>query len=69
MFLSGDDADAKRVVGVLLNDLGWPRESLLDLGGIATARGQEHSSLLFIGIANALGSYGFGIRVVSSVRD
>ncbi|MEU3449133.1 NAD(P)-binding domain-containing protein [Streptomyces thermolilacinus] len=69
VFLSGDDADAKRVVGALLNDLGWPRESLLDLGGIATARGQEHYSLLFIGIANAIGSYGFGIRVVPSVRD
>ena len=64
LFLSGDDAEAKRTVGGLLNDLGWPTESLLDLGGIATARGQEHYSLLFLGIAGALGSYGFGVRVV-----
>ncbi|MFD4032002.1 NADPH-dependent F420 reductase [Streptomyces sp. NPDC058637] len=64
LFLSGDDTDAKRTVETLLNDLGWPPESLLDLGGIATARGQEHYSLLFMGIAEALGSYGFGIQVV-----
>lgn len=64
VFLSGDDAGAKRSVRALLLDLGWPEDSLLDLGGIKTARGQEHYSLLFIGIAGALGSYGFGVRVV-----
>jgi predicted dinucleotide-binding enzyme len=67
LFLSGDDTDAKRTVRALLNDLGWSESSLLDLGGIATARGQEHYSLLFIGIAGALGDYGFGVRVVPSV--
>ena len=69
VFLSGDDAEAKRTVGGLLNDLGWPTESLLDLGGIATARGQEHYSLLFLGIAGAIGAYGFGIRVVPPARS
>ncbi|MDF5751875.1 NAD(P)-binding domain-containing protein [Spongiactinospora sp. TRM90649] len=68
VFLSGDDADAKRRVGGLLNDLGWPPDSLLDLGGIPTARGQEHYSLLFMGIADAIGSYGFGIQVVPPSR-
>lgn len=67
LFLSGEDAEAKRTVSGLLRDLGWPEDALLDLGGIATARGQEHYSLLFIGIAEALGSYGFGIRVVQEV--
>jgi predicted dinucleotide-binding enzyme len=66
LFLSGDDTEAKGTVRALLNDLGWPESSLLDLGGIATARGQEHYSLLFIGIAGALGDYGFGVRVVPS---
>ncbi|MEV8592929.1 NAD(P)-binding domain-containing protein [Streptomyces sp. NPDC052012] len=70
VFLSGDDADAKRTVAGLLADLGWPADSVLDLGGIATARGQEHYALLFMGIAEAVGSYGFGIRVVPpAVRD
>ncbi|MCT4357150.1 NAD(P)-binding domain-containing protein [Streptomyces sp. Je 1-79] len=64
IFLSGDDADAKRTVAGLLTDLGWPQESLLDLGGIGTARGQEHFALLFIGIALATDSFTFGIRVV-----
>ncbi|MFD8518939.1 NADPH-dependent F420 reductase [Streptomyces capillispiralis] len=64
VFLSGDDADAKGTAGRLLADLGWPADSVLDLGGIATARGQEHYALLFMGIAEAIGSYGFGIRVV-----
>lgn len=68
IFLSGDDAEAKRTAGGLLNELGWPTESLLDLGGITTARGQEHYSLLFLGIAGAIGSYGFGIRVVPPAR-
>ncbi|MFE6037368.1 NADPH-dependent F420 reductase [Streptomyces sp. NPDC056452] len=67
LFLSGEDAAAKATAVALLNDLGWPSDSLLDLGGITTARGQEHYSLLFMGIAEALGSYGFGVRVVPQV--
>ncbi|MEV7834701.1 NAD(P)-binding domain-containing protein [Streptomyces subrutilus] len=69
LFLSGEDAVAKRTVGALLRDLGWPEESLLDLGGIATARGQEHYSLLFLGVAGALGTYGFGIRIVPPAAE
>ncbi|WP_405797157.1 NADPH-dependent F420 reductase [Streptomyces sp. NBC_01506] len=64
VFLSGDDAGAKAEVGALLGDLGWPADSRLDLGGIETARGQEHHALLFIGIAEALGTHTFNIRVV-----
>ncbi|MFB8777847.1 NADPH-dependent F420 reductase [Streptomyces broussonetiae] len=64
VFLSGNDADAKRTAGRLLTDLGWPPSSQLDLGGIATARGQEHFALLFMGIASGLGSHVFNINVV-----
>ncbi|MFI8220291.1 NADPH-dependent F420 reductase [Streptomyces sp. NPDC085932] len=64
VFLSGDDPEAKRTVAGLLGDLGWPESSRLDLGGITTARGQEHFALLFMGIANGLGSHTFNIRVV-----
>ncbi|WP_329625392.1 NAD(P)-binding domain-containing protein [Streptomyces sp. NBC_01255] len=69
VFLSGEDAEAKRVVGGLLADLGWPAESLLDLGGIVTARGQEHFALLFVGIALATGDFRFNIRFVPPVTD
>ncbi|MFE0105165.1 NADPH-dependent F420 reductase [Streptomyces sp. NPDC059009] len=64
VFLSGEDEPAKRVVSHLLTDLGWSPDSQLDLGGIATARGQEHFALLFMGVAGGLGTYGFNIRVV-----
>ncbi|MEU1862744.1 NADPH-dependent F420 reductase [Streptomyces gardneri] len=64
VFLSGEDAEAKRIVGGLLADLGWPADALLDLGGIATARGQEHFALLFIGIALSTGTFKFNIRFV-----
>ncbi|MGW4871906.1 NADPH-dependent F420 reductase [Streptomyces chartreusis] len=65
VFLSGDDAEAKRTTGWLLTDLGWPESYQLDLGGITTARGQEHFALLFMGIANGLGAHAFNIKVVT----
>lgn len=64
IFLSGDDAAAKLTTRQLLTDLGWPDSSQLDLGGIGTARGQEHFALLFMGVAESIGSYAFGIKVV-----
>ncbi|GAA3145381.1 NAD(P)-binding domain-containing protein [Streptomyces rectiviolaceus] len=68
VFLSGDDDAAKRTTRQLLSDLGWPDASQLDLGGIGTARGQEHAALLFIGVGNALGTYDFGFKVVRPRR-
>jgi 8-hydroxy-5-deazaflavin:NADPH oxidoreductase len=66
IFLSGDDPEAKRLTGRLLTDLGWPEASQLDLGGVATARGQEHFALLFLGVAGALGTHTFNIKVVGA---
>ena len=65
-FLSGDDSDAKEVVSGLLIDLGWPRESLLDLGGIANAYGQEHYLALFGSMLQQLGTPYFNIAVVKA---
>ncbi|MER7109973.1 NADPH-dependent F420 reductase [Streptomyces sp. NPDC000229] len=65
VFLSGDDAEAKKTTGRLLTDLGWPPSSQLDIGGITTARGQEHFALLFMGIAGGLGAHTFNINVVT----
>lgn len=64
VFLSGNDPQAKKATATLLTDLGWPESAHMDLGGIETARGQEHFALLFMGIAGALGSYDFGLQVV-----
>ncbi|NBE51448.1 NADPH-dependent F420 reductase [Streptomyces boluensis] len=65
VFLSGDDAAAKSVVEDLLADLGWADGTRIDLGGLATARGQEHLALLFIGLATGLGHHTFNLRVVT----
>ncbi|MFJ6103652.1 NADPH-dependent F420 reductase [Streptomyces sp. NPDC092359] len=65
VFLSGDHEEAKRTAGRLLADLGWAPGSQLDIGGITTARGQEHFALLFMGIAGGLGSHAFNVRVVA----
>ena len=65
VFVSGDDADAKATVVSLLADLGWPEESVVDLGGIRSARGPEHYSLMFAALARSLGTPDFNIRLVT----
>jgi hypothetical protein len=65
VFVSGDDASAKATVTALLEDFGWPRESVVDLGGIASARGPEHYFLMFAALMQSLGTPKFNIRVVA----
>jgi 8-hydroxy-5-deazaflavin:NADPH oxidoreductase len=64
VFVSGDAADAKEAVTGVLRDLGWPQESIIDLGGIASARGPEHVFLLLAGLFGALGTPRLGLAVV-----
>jgi 8-hydroxy-5-deazaflavin:NADPH oxidoreductase len=66
LFLCGDDAGAKEVVSGLLIDLGWPRDSLFDLGGIANAYGQEHYLALFGTMLQTLGTPYFNIAIVKA---
>jgi predicted dinucleotide-binding enzyme len=66
LFLSGDDGDAKEVVSGLLADLGWPRESMFDLGDITNAYGQEHYLALFGSVLQRLGTPYFNIAIVSA---
>jgi 8-hydroxy-5-deazaflavin:NADPH oxidoreductase len=66
LFLSGDDPGAKDIVSGLLVDLGWPRESLFDLGGIANAYGQEHYLALFGTMLHKLGTPYFNIAIVKA---
>ncbi len=66
LFVSGDDTAAKDVVSGLLVDLGWPRESLFDLGGIANAYGQEHYLALFGTMLQKLGTPYFNIAIVKA---
>ena len=64
VFLSGNDADAKATTAALLRDLGWSDDDIVDLGGVESARGPEHYSLLSIGLVGALKSDAVNIRVV-----
>ena len=48
MFVCGDDADAKRVVSRLCDDLGYPA---LDVGPLARAAELEHLAMLWISLA------------------
>lgn len=63
VFLSGDDRPAKAVVARLLGDLGWPSDSILDLGGIDTALATEHVAPLFFATLRALNTPTFNIAV------
>jgi predicted dinucleotide-binding enzyme len=64
VFVSGDDADAKTTVAGLLEDLLWPRESILDLGPLVTARGQEHAFPLLVALMGAVGTPRVNLAVV-----
>jgi predicted dinucleotide-binding enzyme len=65
VFLSGNDATAKATVAALLRDFGWADESIVDLGGIRSARGPEHYFLMFAALMQSLGSPRFNIRVIT----
>ncbi|MDH6579314.1 NAD(P)-binding domain-containing protein [Kitasatospora sp. MAP5-34] len=41
LFIAGEDVEAKAQVTAVLEQFGWPAGSVLDLGGIAAARGME----------------------------
>lgn len=64
VFVSGDDAAAKASAAELLRSFGWPRESILDLGDISTARGTEMYLTLWLRLWATLGAGHFNIQVV-----
>jgi 8-hydroxy-5-deazaflavin:NADPH oxidoreductase len=64
VFVSGDDAGAKATVSGLLADLGWPDGSIVDLGGIRSARGPEHYFLMFAALMQSLRTPQFNVRLV-----
>jgi predicted dinucleotide-binding enzyme len=63
VFVCGDDAEAKaRVREILQGWFGW--KSVVDLGGIGSARGTESYLPLWIRLWGALGTADFNIKVV-----
>jgi 8-hydroxy-5-deazaflavin:NADPH oxidoreductase len=64
VFVAGDDTDAKATVTRVLVDIGWPAETIIDLGGIANARDPEHVFLLLGSLSAATGTPRLGLAVV-----
>ena len=64
VFVAGEDEEAKEVARGLLVQLGWPREHVIDLGGIRQSRGTEMYMALWLALDGSFGSGHFNIRVV-----
>jgi predicted dinucleotide-binding enzyme len=64
IFMSGNHGEAKALVSGLLEGFGWPREDVVDLGGITTARGVEMYLPLWLGFFGAFGTGHLNIHVV-----
>ncbi|NHC47433.1 NADPH-dependent F420 reductase [Motilibacter aurantiacus] len=65
VFLSGNDAEAKRLVGLLLQGLGWAHGVQVDLGGISTARATEHYLHLSMALMGVTGGAAYNVAVVA----
>jgi predicted dinucleotide-binding enzyme len=63
VFVCGEDESAKATVGELLQELGWAPEQIVDLGGIAAARGTEMYLPLWLCLMGSLGTADFNIQV------
>jgi predicted dinucleotide-binding enzyme len=60
IFVAGDDADAKATASQILTSFGWPETSVIDLGGIAGARGSEMYMRLYFQLAT---QFGFDVTI------
>jgi hypothetical protein len=63
LFIGGDDESAKDQVRELAESFGWPRDHIVDLGGIRSARGMEMYLPLWIAMRGAFGSANINIKV------
>jgi predicted dinucleotide-binding enzyme len=63
VFVCGEDEGAKAAVSELLREFGWPRESIVDLGPIAAARGTEMYLPLWLRLMGALDTPDFNIQI------
>jgi predicted dinucleotide-binding enzyme len=63
VFVCGEDEAAKATVGELLQEFGWAPEQIVDLGGIAAARGTEMYLPLWLCLMGSLGTADFNIQV------
>ncbi|MEX2107004.1 MAG: NAD(P)-binding domain-containing protein [Solirubrobacterales bacterium] len=63
IFVCGGDDAAKAQVTALLEAIGWPRDSIVDLGDLTAARGTEMYLALWLRLYGALGTADFNIAI------
>ncbi|MFE2287656.1 NADPH-dependent F420 reductase [Streptomyces sp. NPDC059443] len=68
VFLSGEDAEAKKAVRELLDSFGWGDHTVIDLGGIETARGTEMLLPIWLRLMGALGHTDFNFHIQGAER-
>jgi 8-hydroxy-5-deazaflavin:NADPH oxidoreductase len=62
VFMSGNDADAKKLIHGILSAFGWT--DIMDLGGIATSRGVEMLLPLWLSTFGVLGKPAYNFKIV-----
>jgi predicted dinucleotide-binding enzyme len=63
VFVAGDDSEAReRVVRFLREEFGW--KTVIDLGGLAAARGMEMLIMLWLELWAAFGTADFNYKIV-----
>ncbi|WP_405644370.1 NADPH-dependent F420 reductase [Streptomyces sp. NBC_00019] len=63
VFVSGEDAGAKKQVTGLLVSVGWPESAVIDLGGIESARGAEMLLPIWLRLMGTLGHADFNFHI------
>lgn len=64
IFVSGNDRQAKETVLGVLQQFGWKKQNVIDLGDITTTRGTEQLLPLWIRLWGTLGTPNFNFRIV-----
>jgi 8-hydroxy-5-deazaflavin:NADPH oxidoreductase len=65
VFMSGNNADAKKQVAGILKSFGWIEKNIIDLGDITTARGTEMLLPLWLSIFGSTNNGAFNFRIIS----
>ncbi|WP_327306592.1 NAD(P)-binding domain-containing protein [Streptomyces sp. NBC_01298] len=68
VFLSGEDAGAKKAVRELLYSFDWSEHSVIDLGGIESARGTEMLLPVWLRLMGTLGHTDFNFHIQGANR-
>ncbi|GAA0659047.1 NAD(P)-binding domain-containing protein [Kitasatospora atroaurantiaca] len=63
LFIAGEDVEAKATVTAVLEQFGWPAGSVLDLGGVASARGMEMLMPFWLSVMRRFGHADFNYAI------